>query len=86
MNLEIIAKDTTPEASRVQLEILRRLPPGRRMELALEMSDVLRSVLADGVRLRHPGYSPEEVRLAVFRILQGDELFHTVYPGVEIAV
>ena len=56
------------------------------MELALEMSDALRSVLADGVRLRHPSYSPEEVRLAVFRILQGDQLFHAVYPGVEIAV
>jgi hypothetical protein len=84
MNLEIIPKDTTAEAARVQLEILRRLPPGRRMELALEMSDAMRDALVSGVRQRHPDYTEEQVRLAVFRLLQGDKVFQTVYPGLEI--
>ncbi len=84
MNLEIIPKDTTAEAARVQLEILRRLPPGRRMELALGMSDATRTTLVSGVRQRHPEYTEEQIRLAVFRLLQGDKMFQMVYPGVEI--
>jgi hypothetical protein len=70
----------------VQIDIYRRMSPNRRLELALQMSDSLRSVVAAGVRNRHPDYSEEQVRLAVARLWLGDELFHQVHPGVEIAV
>jgi hypothetical protein len=86
MNMELFPADTTPEAARVQLEIIRRLSPERRMEMALEMSNFLRDVVAAGVRSRHPDYNEKQVGLAVGRLMLGDELFRKVHPGIEIAV
>jgi hypothetical protein len=79
-----IPAHTTPEAARVQDEIFRRMPPSRRLELALEMSDELRDVSAAGVRDRHPEYMEAQVRLAVIRLSLGEELFRQVYPGVDV--
>ncbi len=86
MNIELIPADTTPEAWRVLVEIYRRMPPSRRLELACGMTDSLRRVVAAGVRARHPEYSEEQVRLAFARLWLGDNLFRQVHPGVEVAV
>jgi hypothetical protein len=86
MSLRGFPADTTPEAARVLVEIYRRMPPSERLELALKMSDSLRSLVASGVRHRHPEYDEEQVTLAVTRLYLGEELFAKVYPGVRIAV
>jgi hypothetical protein len=86
MNLRVIPADTTPEAWRVQLEAFRRMTPVRRLDIALEMGDKGRELVVAGVRHRHPDYSPEQVRLAVLRLMQGREIFSMVYPGVDIQV
>jgi hypothetical protein len=84
MNIEIVPADTLPEAARVQFEVYRRMQPHQRLELALQMSTTLRNVVASGVRHRHPGYTEEQVRLAVVRLTLGEELFARAYPGVDI--
>jgi hypothetical protein len=86
VNVELIPADTTPEAWRVMVESYRRMSPSRRLELACQMTDSLRRVVAAGVRVRHPEYSEEQVRLAFLRLWLDDDLFRKVYPGVEIAV
>jgi hypothetical protein len=84
--VEIVPADTTPEAAAVQIEIYRRMDPSKRLELAFQMTDALRQLVASGVQDRHPVYTPDQVRLAVARLTLGDEMFRQVYPGVEIAV
>jgi hypothetical protein len=86
MTLETIPADTTPEAYGVHLNIYRQMAPSRRLELALQMSDSLRRVVAAGVRSRHPEYSEEQVRLAVARLWLGEDAFRKAYAGVDIAV
>ncbi len=86
MNFEAIPADTTPEAWAVQRDIFRRMSASRRLELALEMTESLRRVVASGVRSRHPDYSEEQVRLAVARLWLGDDLFRQSHPGIEIGV
>jgi hypothetical protein len=54
MALDVIPADTTPKAALVQREIFRRMSPSRRLELACEMSDFLRGIVAEGIRSRHP--------------------------------
>jgi len=73
MKLTAIPADTTPEAARVQMAIFRRMSSGQRLQLALQMSDTLRSIVADGIRSRHPTFSDEQVRLEVIRICLGEE-------------
>jgi hypothetical protein len=86
VNIEYVPADTTREAAWVQLEAIRRMPPGRRLELACRLSDDLRRVVAAGVRGRHPGMTEDQVKLAVARLTLGEELFRRVYPGIKVQV
>jgi hypothetical protein len=86
MDLQVVPADTTLEAARVQFEVFRRMPPGKRLELAFQMSDSLRQLVASGVRSRHPEYSEDQVRLAVIRLTLGEKLFRQAYPGKDIKV
>ena len=73
-------RDTSRAAHRAQLEVYRRMDSTERLALALQLSDDLRAVLADGVRIRHPEYDAESVRSAVLRLSLGDKLFRTAFP------
>jgi hypothetical protein len=84
MDRKWIPADTTPEAARVEDEIFRRMPPSRRLELALEMSDEVLAITAAGVRSRHPEYTEDQVRLAVLRLSLGEELFRQVFPDSDV--
>lgn len=72
--------DTSPEADRIQVEIFRKMKPEERLKRSFELSAAMKRLNATGVRMRHPEYSDEEVRLAVIRMRLGDELFLKVYP------
>lgn len=61
------------------------MTPEKRLELAFQMTASMRALVADGIRQRHPDYNEQQVKLALIRLTLGDELFHEVYPGVEIA-
>ena len=84
MHFEIVPKDTTIEAARIQFSIFRKMGMEGRARMALELSDELRSITESGVRQRHPDYDENMVRLAAIRIAIGDELFRQAYPDVEI--
>ncbi len=64
-----VPMDTTPEAYAAQIEAYRRM--GRETALA-------------GIRARHPDYREEQARLALFRLILGDELTRAVWPGRDL--
>jgi hypothetical protein len=72
--------DTSNDAEKVQIEILRQMSPSERLELALDLAATSRELLAQGVRQRHPEYTEGEVRLAVIRLLIPESLFINAYP------
>jgi hypothetical protein len=77
--------DTSPEAERVQIEIFRQMTPERRLHAAAELTQLVRKLMTDGVRARHPNYDEEQVRLAVIRLILPEKLFFAAYPqGKEI--
>lgn len=73
--------DTTVEALAVQLRILRRLGPTGRLAMTFELSDNLRSLVAAGVRHRHPDWDEQTVEREVIRLMLGDALFRQAYGG-----
>jgi hypothetical protein len=75
--------DTSPEAERVQAEIFRRMTPERKLRAAAELTQLVRQSLAEGVRMRHPEYSEEQVRLAMIRLTLPESLFFAVYPNAK---
>jgi hypothetical protein len=78
------SQDTTPEAETVQVEVLRRMGPARRVELAIEMSMEARAITLAGIRARHPDYDAATARWALFRVLVGDDLFHKAWPAAPL--
>lgn len=64
----------------MQLEIYRRMSGSDRLRLAMEMSDAARATTMAGIRTRHPEYSEDQVRYALFRLLHGDDLFQRAWP------
>jgi hypothetical protein len=73
--------DTNPDALRVQIEIFQRMEPHQRLQAAAFLSETCRSLLAEGIRKRHPNYDEKQVRLAVIRCLLPEDLFLRAYPN-----
>ncbi|MBI3929654.1 MAG: hypothetical protein HY319_29200 [Armatimonadetes bacterium] len=76
----MIPPDTSPEAHRAQIEAYRRMTPGRRTELAFQMSYLVRETARAGIRSRHPDYSETEVEMALRRLILGHDLFGAAHP------
>lgn len=71
--------DTSPEAWEVQTELLRDMPPGEKMQLAFEWSEIIRQFAEAGLRQRYPGAGEREIFLRYARQSLGEELFRKVY-------
>jgi hypothetical protein len=63
--------DTAASSLQRQRETFRRMTPERRLGIAAEMSDEIRAIAEAGIRQRNPGYSDDQVRAALVRMLVG---------------
>lgn len=82
--VRMLSSDTSPEAHAAQIEVYRRMGPEARVELAFRMSDSARGIAAAGIQDRHPEYSDEEVRWALFRLVHGDDIFRKAWPDAPV--
>jgi hypothetical protein len=76
--------DYAPVLTEEQAKMCQDMSPGKRLEMALEMSDEWHRRIVADVRSRHPDYTDQQVRMAVLYLQQGKEIFQMVYPGIEI--
>ena len=70
--------DTSDEASAVYYQVLRNLGTARRARMSFQLSDNLRRIVKDGIRLRHPEYNRKMVKREMFRLMLGESLFKQV--------
>ncbi len=66
--------DTSFEAERMLIEITRRLPPERKLQLADRLGHAMRGLMKSGLRDRHPHASPEELERRFVELWLGAEL------------
>jgi hypothetical protein len=71
--------DTSPEAERVQIEILRAMPSWRKFQLLNDLIVTGRKLALAGLRERFPGASGDELRRRLATLLLGPELAAKVY-------
>ena len=76
-----MARDTSAEATRVRTALYRRMTSDQRSELVVEMSQATREIALEGIRRRQPTYGDHQARMALYRLLLGDELFRRVWPA-----
>jgi hypothetical protein len=75
------SRDTSRDAHRVQVEILRRMDLSERLRRALECADEGRELARSGIRWRHPEYEERDLERALRRLWLGDELYRVAFPG-----
>lgn len=56
-----MSRDTSPEAARIQVDVLRRMSPERRLQLAFEMSEMVRDLARARIRAHHPDFNDAQV-------------------------
>jgi hypothetical protein len=72
--------DTSAQAREIQLAIYRQMLPGRRVALALELSQEARALTIAGIRARHPEWSDVQVAEACRKRLLGTDLARHLAP------
>jgi hypothetical protein len=71
--------DTSAEAERVQIEILRSMPSWRKFQLWNDLNMTVRQLALSGLRERFPSASRQELRRRLATILLGPELATKAY-------
>jgi len=71
--------DTSPDAERVQIEILRAMPSWRKFQLWNDLNMAMRQVARAGLSQRFPSATPQEIHRRMATILLGPKLATQVY-------
>lgn len=76
--MNYISPDTTTDAHRKQIEILRKMSPERRALISFELSDNIRQIAMEGIRSQHPEFNEIQVRRELLRRIAGNELYRKI--------
>lgn len=72
-------QDTHPSAEAIQIEILRQMPPSRKIELVFELCDTVSALTLLGIRNRCPGIGERELHRRYADLALGENLAKIVY-------
>ena len=76
-------RDTSPEAWKVFLDLVRRMSPEERLQRAIDLTAAVRNLGEANIREAHPGASEREIFLRAARRRLGADLYAKVY-GAEL--
>ena len=76
--MDYISSDTTLDAHRKQIEILRKMSPEKRALISFELSDNVRQIAIAGIRKMHPEFNETQITRELLRRLVGDELLQKI--------
>ena len=74
-----LSPDTSPEIEKVQIELLRGMPPWLKTELMAQMCQAVETLALAGLRERHPHDTPAQRRRRLADLKLGPELAERVY-------
>lgn len=78
-----MALDTHPDAERVQIDLMRRTPVWRKMDLLAQLNQAARIFAMSGLRRRHPSATEQEIHRRLADLILGKELAERVYGPLE---
>ncbi len=71
--------DTSPDAERLQIELMRQAPVWKKVYLVGQMIETVRLLNLSGLRQRYPNATPAELRRRLADLWLGPELAVRVY-------
>ncbi len=82
--MRTLSPDTSPEAERVQIELLRQAPIWRKLAMVGQLNQTVRFLALEGLRQRYPHATPAELDRRLADLLLGPELAAQVYGPLKI--
>ena len=82
--MSILSRDTDLAAECVHIDLMRRAPVWRKLELVAQLNELARALALSGLRQRYPDASPEELRRRLADLLLGPELAAAAYGPLEL--
>ena len=78
MGIEELDK-MSPKVREKYLEIIRAIPPGRKMEITLEFCDSMRKLVAENIRFRNPKITNSELHQEIIKRMLPEDIRKKVY-------
>ncbi len=75
--------DTHPKILALQIELLRKVTPARKLEMMAELNASVRLLALSGLRSRYPHANERELRRRLAGLLLGEELASKVYGSID---
>ena len=75
--------DTNSKAESVQIELLRRAPAWRKLQMVAQLNETVRTLALSGLRQRNPDASPQLLRRLLADLILGESLAEKVYGPVQ---
>ena len=73
-----LSADTDPRIEKIQIELLRQVPPERKFQMVSQMNHTVRVFMIAGLKQRNPTASPEVLKKLLANLLFGEELARKV--------
>ncbi len=70
----LFSRDTSPEAERVLVGLLRGKTPAQRLAMVFRLNELARTMARSGLRARNPGASEEEIEARYAELVLGREM------------
>lgn len=71
--------DTNPKITKKLIEMLRDVPPARKLEMVGEMNLTVKTLMMAGLKSRYPSDSPEILKRRLADLILGPETARKVY-------
>ncbi|MGE5221575.1 MAG: hypothetical protein ACM3PY_04000 [Omnitrophica WOR_2 bacterium] len=81
--MSALFSDTRPEAENILIELLKKTPPWRKIEMVGQMNMAVKTVMISGLKDRFPQDPPEVIQRRLADLILGPEMAAKVYGVIE---
>ena len=71
--------DTHPKMEQMQIEIIRRMPPWKKLAIVDDLNETVKAFALSGIKQSHPDASREQIQRLLAERMLGAELANKVY-------
>jgi len=75
----LIPKDTNMKAAKIQYSVFKADTISGRLEKTIDLSDNLKSISIEGIKIRHPEYATDQIIRAYLKMITDDILIDKIY-------
>jgi hypothetical protein len=81
--MSTLSSDTHPKMEALQIQIIRRMPPWKKIAVMDGLNDTVKMLALSGIQQRHPNASQAQIRRMLAEQMLGMELAKKVYDHAE---